>query len=86
MSGNPSVLQSKLKKLVDQGLTFGDCVAAFATNRATSRVVQIAHDRYAEPSNDGIEIDPETVVSESDEGAWVMAWVWVPKEDASETD
>ena len=83
MSGNPSVLQNKLKKLVDQGLTFGDCVAAFATNRATSRVVQAANDMYA---SDLVEIDPETVVSESDEGAWVMAWVWVPKEDASETD
>lgn len=86
MSTNPSALQTKLAKLVEQGLTFGDCVAAFATNKQTSKVVQIAHDRYAEPSNDSIEIDPETVVSESDDGAWVMAWVWVPKEDADETD
>lgn len=84
MSSNPSVLQGKLAKLVDQGLTFGDCVAAFATNRATSKVVQTAHDRYAEPSNGSIEIDPETVVSEADEGVWVMAWVWVPKEDIDE--
>lgn len=83
MSGNPSVLQNKLKKLVDQGLTFGDCVAAFGSNRATSKVAQAANDMYA---SDLVEIDPETVVSESDEGAWVMAWVWVPKEDAGETD
>ena len=83
MSGNRSVLQHKLTKLVDQGLTFGDCVAAFATNKQTSKVVQSACERYA---SDEVEIDPETVVSESDEGAWVMAWVWVPKDDADETD
>ena len=47
-------------------------------------MVQTAHDRYAEPSNGSIEIDPETVVSEADEGVWVMAWVWVPKEDIDE--
>jgi len=28
-----------------------------------------------------IDIDEEAVVSESDEGAYVQAWVWVPRKD-----
>ena len=32
---------------------------------------------YADPSDDDIEIDPGAVVSESESGAFVAAWVWV---------
>ena len=29
-----------------------------------------------------VEVDDKAVVSESDEGAYVMGWIWVPREDA----
>ena len=29
--------------------------------------------------NDDLEIDVHPVISQSDEGCWVSAWVWVPK-------
>ena len=35
--------------------------------------------------DDEHEIDDKTVVSESDEGAWVMTWVWIPKSDIEST-
>jgi hypothetical protein len=39
-----------------------------------------ARQRYAEPSDDDIEIDEERVVLEGEDGYWVAAWVWVRKE------
>jgi hypothetical protein len=29
-----------------------------------------------------LEVDPKTVLSASDDGAYVMAWLWVGNEDA----
>jgi hypothetical protein len=39
-----------------------------------------ARQRYAEPSDDDIEIDDIPAVSEVEDGYWVAAWVWVRKE------
>lgn len=39
-----------------------------------------ARARYAEGSDDNIEIDDQAAVSEASEGCWVAAWVWVPAE------
>ena len=33
---------------------------------------------YAEGSDDNIEVDDNAIISETDEGVWVQAWVWVP--------
>ena len=41
---------------------------------------QVARDIYCDSSCD-IEIDDDASLSEGEEGTWVMAWVWVPKED-----
>lgn len=41
-------------------------------------VVAEAHREYA---NDEISIDPDPKISEGEDGYWVQAWVWVPKED-----
>jgi hypothetical protein len=35
-----------------------------------------------EHSNDDIEFDPDAVVSQGDDGAFVMAWYWVSNDDA----
>jgi hypothetical protein len=39
-----------------------------------------ARQRYADPSDDDIEIDEERAVLEGEDGYWVAAWVWVRKE------
>lgn len=43
--------------------------------------IEAARTKYAD---DDLEIDDEAFVSEADEGTWVSAWVWVPREDAGE--
>jgi hypothetical protein len=45
--------------------------------------------RYEEYAKDGeIEVDEDAVVSESDDGAYVQAWVWVyaPQADEEEAE
>jgi hypothetical protein len=50
------------------------------TTVATPEQVQAAIRRYARGSDDNIEVDDDTFTSESDEGTWIEAWVWLPKE------
>jgi hypothetical protein len=45
----------------------------------TSGYVAQARERYA-LSNFDLEIDEDAKVSVAENGAWVAAWVWVPKE------
>ena len=78
---NPTAVQKKLKKLIDEGLVFSDCVAAFGVNKLTTPVVQQAAEMYA---SDDLEIDPETVLSQAEDGTWVMAWVLVPNDEDKE--
>ena len=62
--------------LDDAGVTFSDCVAAFAAP-ADNPLVEAARGRY---HRDGeIEIDQNTVLSGSEGtgGDYVLAWVWV---------
>ena len=81
MSTNPSVVQKQLEKLIEKGLVFSDCIAAFGVNAATTPVVQEARDIYA---SDDLNIDTETVLSEGEDGTWVMAWVFVPTLDGDD--
>lgn len=57
------------------GISQADVLRAFA--QPEHWAVQQARDDY---TNDEIEIDDEPLISETDEGAWVGAWVWVPNE------
>lgn len=43
-----------------------------------NEMVRRARDIWA---SDDLEIDDHALVSECDEGVWVAAWVWVPKEN-----
>ena len=81
MADNPSVVQKQLKALIEKGLVFSDCIAAFGVNAATTPVVQEARDIYA---SDDLNIDTETVLSEGEDGTWVMAWVFVPTLDGDD--
>lgn len=39
--------------------------------------IGFARKDYAEPSDNDLEIDDVPMISPSDEGVWVSAWVWV---------
>ena len=44
--------------------------------------IQIVAEAKAEYNEEGrIEIDDNAILSRSDEGAYVQAWVWMPKEE-----
>lgn len=52
-----------------------------AEREAYADVVDRAHDVYG---SDDVNVDAEPILSVSDEGVWVSAWVWVPDEDGKE--
>jgi hypothetical protein len=68
--------------LNNHGLSFGDVVNILGTD--DSPYVAAAHEHRL--LNEGtLEVDPKTIVSESEGGAYVMAWLWVDGEDAGVT-
>lgn len=77
---NPTALQKKLKKLVAEGLTFEDCVAAFAVNRTTNPTAEAT---WFFHRNDmpRVSMDNETVVVETDECYWTMCWLQLHKHE-----
>lgn len=58
---------------------FSDAVKAFGVDRDSNPYAIAAVKSYAEEGE--IEIDDCTVVSMSEKGAYVMAWLWVSEED-----
>lgn len=54
--------------------------------RMHSKVVEAAREMYEKPSSDDIEIDDEPFFSESDNGTWVSAWLWVRHEEVDDDD
>ena len=67
---------TKLRRLLDVAdVTLGDCIAAFAASERDPYV--IAARRQHEPGV--LELGEPTFVSETPTGAYVLAWLWVPK-------
>lgn len=71
----------EVRALLDaHGIRFRDCVDAFGATRKDNPYVLTAQSLH---HNEGeVEIEDTTVLSEADEGVWVMAWIWVSKNDA----
>ena len=63
----------------EEGITFSDCVEYFGKKQTPEQqaLVAKAAEEYEEEGT--LEIDDNAVVSESEDGAYVMAWVWVRK-------
>lgn len=75
-----------LEGLFRCGLTMADCREFFATKRTAKELyyVKLAEELYHEEGE--VEIDGDAIVSltqeyEEPKGAYVMAWVWVPKDE-----
>ncbi len=66
-----------LRRLRRAGLSFDDCVAVFGVSASESLLVRRALEQFHEEGV--VEVCEPTVVSESDAGAYVMAWVHVEK-------
>jgi hypothetical protein len=52
-----------------------------ADNEYRKQLREKARERYG---SDSVQVDEDADFSESDEGTWVQAWVWVPAEDTEE--
>jgi hypothetical protein len=77
-------IQNALKKLQAAGLTFADCVSCFGVSADENPYLKAAHEHHDREGE--IEFDDTAIISESDdEGAYVMAWVWVTDEEAGVT-
>lgn len=72
-------LVKQLETLKAQGLLFSECLGVFGVNRDTDPYAKAAHEKY---HRDGaIEIDTTTVLSDSDGGNYVLAWVWIAENE-----
>jgi hypothetical protein len=76
-------LTTELRALIERGLTLGEATNVFAERQQAeephlSHYVSAARDRYVDEGV--IEIDDHPVVSNSEDGAYVAAWVWVDRE------
>lgn len=67
-----------LVALIEDGLTFGEALAAFTDRQSVEERALVEKAREEWHDGGRIEVDNEAVVSQGDEaGAYVMAWVWV---------
>jgi hypothetical protein len=72
-----------LHALITEGLTFAECVQAFAEGKSPDEQTYIDEARRMYQRAGVCEIDPETIVSvDGDLGAYVLAWMWVYAEEA----
>lgn len=74
------VAREKLLTLIDEGLTFAECVQAFYDRQdkgeRTARIIEKAREQWHRDGD--IELDDNAIVSGSTgNGDYVMAWVWV---------
>ena len=81
MSEEPEKITA-LNTLFDAGLTFADCVEAWAKRHAGEDDALIAK-AHADCDCDELEIEEQGITSRAggESGAWVMAWVWIEDEE-----
>lgn len=68
--------------LDDADVTLGDCIQAFAADENDPYVV-LARQHHKVGV---LELGEPTYVSETPSGAYVMAWIWVPKPEVVDGD
>lgn len=80
-----------LQTLIEDGLTFADAVSTFDRylNPSDRELRKVAQESFHEDGE--LEIDDNAYVSSfrddgEYEGAYVMAWVWVPKEEKKDAE
>lgn len=61
-------------------------IAQYSSAESNDEAYRAAAERLPWIRDGECEVDSEAVVSSSDEGAYVMAWVWVYREDAHPCD
>ena len=73
-------IEQLIQSLNHHGLEFGEVVNLIGVDEDNPYVAAAHEHRLL--SEGTLEVDPKTITRESDEGAYVMAWLWVSNEDA----
>ena len=68
--------------LDDADVTLGDCISAFAADENDPYVI-LARQKH-EPGV--LELGEPTTISETPSGAYVLAWLWIPKPELVDGD
>lgn len=70
-----------LQTLIAEGLSFSDCVAAFAGKRDAFDLAAVEAAKTDGRLNDDLEIDDEPMTSRGDDasGCFVMSWLYVSR-------
>jgi hypothetical protein len=58
-----------------------NAINAACGNHASAEEIRAARALYAAGSDNSIEIDDNALTSRSEDGTWVSAWVWCPREE-----
>ena len=80
MNSSESAAQSPLQtleKAIEGGLTFGECVRAFAARNPKEHLTLIEQARGLYEVEGSVEFDDVSIVSEGESGAYALSWVWV---------
>lgn len=79
----PELLVKRIASALDTFTAeeFNKAMESVTRSASDDKFVEAARKKYVCDGDREIAIDPDTVVSESEEGAFVMAWVWVANHD-----
>ena len=78
-------LNTLLQKMIDEGLTFGAVINAFAARNSDYENALIERAREEHYREGEVEIDDTSICSGSDDaGDYVLAWVWVSDPESEE--
>lgn len=83
-SGTAPSWDDRLKALIAEGMTSGAALNVFGADQ-DAREPHLDAYRNAVETSDELEVDGAALVSVSESGAFVHAWVWVRDEDAGVT-
>jgi hypothetical protein len=79
--------QERLADLIRQGATIADFVRAFNDVNETTALAQgcagLAQS-YGCVDGENLQVDEDVLLSETDDGIWVSAWIFVPQDHLEE--
>lgn len=76
-------MRKLIQMVLEQGVT--PEIRTLLQNRLDGPQSYIAHAKHEWHRDGEVEIDDDAIVSESEEGAYVQAWVWVGRPDPGDT-